>query len=420
MARIAPFRGVRYAVAELKPYVAPPYDVIPPPEREKLRQFPHNITHLTLPDSYDRAAQLWRKWQKEGILRADPSPAMYLLEQVFAHPATAETLRRLALVCLMALEEYDAGVVLPHENTQAQAKEDRLQLLRATEAHLEPIYGLVEGDLFPVLESLARTAPVVAEVEYTDGLHRLRRIEDTAVLEELTARVAPARVWIADGHHRYETCLLYRRERRDAEGNPPGLQPYDWLMIALTPLEDPGVVILPTHRVIPQASEQVLERLPGYLTQWFEVQPCSAQEVVHALRAGASRRGFAVVMRGAKAFTAWLREGIPPEALVPEPYGATTRRLDVTLLQAVVLQPLLGITHRHLERAEGIRYTRDEGEAIQWVLRGEGAMAFLLNPPTVQEVREVALAGEKMPPKSTYFYPKLLSGLVMRGLSETS
>lgn len=419
MARIAPFRGVRYDVSALKACVAPPYDVIAPPEREKLRQFPQNITHLTLPDSYDRAAQLWREWRNAGILRADPLPAMYLLEQVFAHPTTGDTLRRLALVCLMALEDYDAGVVLPHENTQARAKEDRLQLLRATCANLEPIYGLVEGDLFPMLESLTHTAPTVAEVEYTDGLHRLRRIEDAAVLEQLTARVAPARVWIADGHHRYETCLQYRRERRDAEGNPSGLQPYDWLMIALTPLEDPGVVILPTHRVIPQASEQVLARLPVYLGQWFEVQPCSAQEVVHALRAGASRRGFAAVMRGAKAFTAWLREGITPESLVPGAHGATTRRLDVTLLQAVVLEPIFGITHHHLERAEGIRYTRDDEEAIEWVLRGEGAVAFLLNPPTVQEVREVALAGEKMPPKSTYFYPKLLSGLVMRGLCET-
>lgn len=419
MARIAPFRGVRYDVSALKACVAPPYDVIAPPEREKLRQFPQNITHLTLPDSYDRAAQLWREWRNAGILRADPLPAMYLLEQVFAHPTTGDTLRRLALVCLMALEDYDAGVVLPHENTQARAKEDRLQLLRATCANLEPIYGLVEGDLFPMLESLTHTAPTVAEVEYTDGLHRLRRIEDAAVLEQLTARVAPARVWIADGHHRYETCLQYRRERRDAEGNPSGLQPYDWLMIALTPLEDPGVVILPTHRVLPQASEQVLARLPEYLGQWFEVQPCSAQEVVHALRAGASRRGFAAVMRGAKAFTAWLREGVTPESLVPEAHGAATRRLDVTLLQAVVLEPIFGITHHHLERAEGIRYTRDDEEAIEWVLRGEGAVAFLLNPPTVQEVREVALAGEKMPPKSTYFYPKLLSGLVMRGLCET-
>jgi uncharacterized protein (DUF1015 family) len=417
MARIAPFRGVRYALSELKPCVAPPYDVVTPPEREQLRQFPYNITYLTLPDSYEQAAQRWHEWQSKGVLQEDPRPAMYLLEQVFTHPATGETLRRLALVCLMALEEYGAGVVLPHENTQARAKEDRLQLLRATEANLEPIYGLVEGDLFPLLESLVLTAPTVAEVEYTDGQHRLRRIEDTAILQQLAARVATARVWIADGHHRYETCLQYRRERRAAEGNPSQLQPYDWLMIALTPLEDPGVVILPTHRVIPQASEQVLARLPEYLMQWFDVQRCPAHEVVHALQAGRPRRGFAAVMRDGQAFVAWLKEGIAGETLVPGEHSATYRRLDVTLLQALVLEPLFGITPRHLERAEGIRYTRDEGEAVRWVLQGEAAVAFLLNPPSVQEVREVALAGEKMPPKSTYFYPKLLSGLVMRALS---
>lgn len=416
MARIAPFRGVRYAVSDLRCCVAPPYDVISPPELHWLRQFAQNITHLTLPDSYERAAQLWREWQRSGVLQADPFPAMYLLEQEFTHPTTGESLQRLALVCLIALEEYDAGVVLPHENTQARAREDRLQLLRATEANLEPIYGLVEGDLFPLLQALRHTAPLVAQVEYTDGRHRLRRVDDTAVMEQLVQRVAPARVWIADGHHRYETCLQYRRERRAAEGNPADTQPYDWLMIALTPLEDPGVVILPTHRVLPHVDEEALSQLPNYLTRWFDVQPCSPREAVSALRAGASRRGFAVVMSDGRALAARLKQELTPEAIVPEEHGRATRRLDVTLLQAVVLEPLFGITRAHLERAEGVRYTRDEEEAIGWVIRGEAAVAFLLNPPTVQKVREVALAGEKMPPKSTYFYPKLLSGLVMRGM----
>jgi len=417
MARIAPFRGVRYVCSELKPCVAPPYDVIAPPEREQLRQFPYNIIHLTLPDSYEQAAQRWHEWQSKGVLQEDPRPAMYLLEQVFTHPATGETLRRLALVCLMALEEYEAGVVLPHENTQARAKEDRLNLLRATRANLEPIYGLVEGNLFPVLESLAGDTTKVAEVEYTDGLHRLRRIDDAVALRELTQQVSGARVWIADGHHRYETCLQYRRERRAAEGNPSELQPYDWVMIALTPLEDPGVVILPTHRVVPQASERVLNLLPEYLAQWFDMQPCAALEVVRLLQSGRPRRGFAAVMRDGQAFVACLKEGIARETLVPNEHSATYRQLDVTLLQSLVLEPIFGITPHHLERAEGIRYTRDEAEAIRWVLRGEAAVAFLLNPPHVQEVREVALAGEKMPPKSTYFYPKLLSGLLMRALS---
>ncbi|GIV14649.1 MAG: phosphatase [Armatimonadota bacterium] len=415
MARIAPFHGVRYTLAELRQCVAPPYDVITPPELFTLRQFPYNITHLTLPDSYEEAAKLWREWQQQGVLRAEPSPVMYLLEQQFSHPATGRPHRRLALVCLMALEEYDSGVVLPHENTQARAKEDRLQLLRATEANLEPIYGLVEGGLFPVLEDLAHVAPIVAEVEYTDGLHRLYRIEEASALEHLTALVAPSRVWIADGHHRYETCLQYRRERRAAEANPEQLQPYDWLMIALTSFEDPGVVILPTHRAVLQASEETLNQLPDYLAQWFEIHPCAAPEAVHCLHKSASRKGFAVVMQADKAFTAWLKEDAVPETLVSGERSLTFRHLDVTLLQALVLEPLFGITQHHLERAEGIRYTRDESEAIQWVSRGEAAVAFLLKPPTVQEVREVALAGEKMPPKSTYFYPKLLSGLVMRG-----
>ncbi|MER3474775.1 MAG: hypothetical protein C4335_12260 [Armatimonadota bacterium] len=416
MAQIAPFRGVRYVLSDLRQCVAPPYDVITPPERDKLRQFPCNMTHLTLPDRYDLAGSLWRQWQEQGILRADPEPAMYLLEQRFTHPVTGERCRRLALVCLMALEEYGTGVVLPHENTQAKAKEDRLQLLRATRANLEPIYGLVEGELFPVLDELVHTAPLIAEVEYTDGLHRLHRMEEPAALERTRELVAPARVWIADGHHRYETSLQYRRERRAAEGNPETLQSYDWLMIALTPFDDPGVVILPTHRVLPSASDHALARLPQWLAEWFDLQACAPQEVAGLLRQGGARRGFGVVLRGGRAFIAWLKPGVAPETLVPGEHSPAYRQLDVTLLQALVLEPLFGITHHHLERAEGIRYTRDEREAIEWVLSGDSAVAFLLNPPTVLEVREVALAGEKMPPKSTYFYPKLLSGLVMRAL----
>lgn len=416
MAHIAPFRGIRYALPELRQCVAPPYDVIAPPEREQLRRFTYNITHLTLPDSYDLAGSLWQKWQEQGALRADPQPAMYLLEQRFPHSLTGETYRRLALVCLMALEEYDAGVVLPHENTQAKAKEDRLHLLRATQANLEPIYALVEGNLFPLLGDLTHTASIVAEVEYTDGLHRLYRVDNAETLEQLTALVAPARVWIADGHHRYETCLQYRRERRAAEGNPQTSQPYDWLMVALTSFEDPGVVILPTHRVLVSASDDALAQLPDRLARWFDLHPCTPQEVPGLLRQGVSRRGFAVVRSGGTAFAAWLKPGLAPESFVPGEHSSVYRQLDVTLLQSLVLEPMFGMTQRHLERAEGIRYTRDEHEAIRWVLSGEARVAFLLNPPTVQEVRDVALAGEKMPPKSTYFYPKLLSGLVMRAL----
>lgn len=416
MARIAPFHGVRYGFADLQECVAPPYDVISLPEREKLRQSVYNITHLTLPDSYETAARLWLDWQSQGVLRRDPHPAMYLLEQRFTHPFTGEPLRRLALVCLMALEEYSAGVVLPHENTQAKAKEDRLQLLRATEANLEPIYGLVEGELFPELDLLTRSAPTVAEVQYTDGWHRLSLIEDQSTLMRLTELVATSRVWIADGHHRYETCLEYRRERRASEGNPPQQRPYDWLMVALTPYEDPGVVILPTHRALVHADIAALGELPRRLERWFDLQFCTPLEVPACLRSNVSRRGFGVVLQGGTAFTACIKPDVAPETLVPALRSNAYRSLDVTILQLVVLEPMFGITERQLESAEGILYTRDETEAIRWVLEGAASAAFLLNPPTVQQVREVALSGEKMPPKSTYFYPKLLSGLVMRAL----
>lgn len=417
MARLAPFRGIRYTLPNLQECVAPPYDVISPLEREQLQRFPYNITHLTLPDRYEHAAEQWNRWQQQGILQPDPQPTFYLLEQAFSLPHTGERRRRLALVCLMALEEYEAGVVLPHEHTQPRVKEDRLHLLRATEANLEPVYGLIEGGLLPLMEEVASLSPLVAEVEYHDGTHRLYRVESGQMVSQLVERAAHARVWIADGHHRYETCLRYRQEQRRAEEHSSGLRPYDWLMIALTALEDPGVVILPTHRVLLQAPAHVPSELPERLGRWFEVCPVALERVMQELGKGAPRRGFAWVTRTGQAYVAWLRAGISPQELVPEGRSAAYRQLDVTLLQSLVLEPLFGVTSQHLERAEGIRYTRDEQQAVEWVLRGEGAVAFLLNPPAVQEVREVALAGEKMPPKSTYFYPKLLSGLVMRSLT---
>lgn len=417
MARIAAFRGVRYTLKEVQTCVAPPYDVISSAERDALQEHPYNIIHLTLPEDYAKAKRLWQLWLSQGVLRQESEPCLYLIEQEFTHPLTAQSCRRLALVCLMALEEYEKGVVLPHENTQPRVKEDRLQLLRATEANLEAIHVLGEGDLFAPLNELCRQLPVVTTVEWTDGRHHLRIVSDAETVQRLIEQTASARVWIADGHHRYETCLQYRRERRRAEGNPADDRPYDWMMVALTPLEDPGIVILPTHRVVLHASPHQLQELPRYLARWFLVQSCSPRELADRLHAMPPQKGFAVVTQQGDAFIATLKGELCPEQIVPAHVGKAVRSLEVTLLQTLVLEPVFGITAEHLGRTEGIWYTREEQQAIEKVLKGEAAAAFLLNPPTVRDVRAVALAGERMPPKSTYFYPKLLSGLVMRALA---
>jgi uncharacterized protein (DUF1015 family) len=408
MATIRAFRALRYARL-IPEVVAPPYDVIDADRREQLANLsPYNIVHLTLPQNgetrYQRAHQLLQHWLADGVLRPDAEPALYRYTQQFIDPLSGATRTRTGYFVLLHTEPYERGVVLPHEHTFPGVKEDRFRLLEATRTHLEAIFGLYEPT--PSLQEALAEAfwePIahLEGAELPEGhLHRLERLTDAVALARIERAFEPCRIWIADGHHRYETALRFGQQY----GSEFSAERF--LPILLVPLDDPGLVILPTHRIL-------LEPLPGTPAEWhrrlepdFEIEPASPATLAEQVFASRGEAVGLILREGA-----WL---IRPRPKPPTPLqgeggseqGSPLHRLDAWWLHERLL-PALGVQN------SSIRYTRSAQEAIEAVQQGDGAAAFLLNPPQISILQQVALTGGRMPHKSTYFYPKVLSGLIM-------
>ena len=429
MAEIQPFRGIIYGpdrAGALEKLICPPYDVISPVEQEALYQRdPHNFVRIILNRAeagdddlspYRRAADCVSEWLDAGVLKEDDEPALYEYRQEFTNPADGNRRTRAGLFCALKLEPYSAGVVLPHEETRTKAKEDRLRLMRATRTNPEPIFGLFEDSrrfVARVLESLPPYQPEMRASVDGDN-HILRRITDRDVIAAIQGFLKNARVWIADGHHRYETALTYRDERRDPEADPRECRPEDYILVVLSAFEDPGMVVLPTHRLVKNVSGSRLEQLRLQLERYFEVSDVPLEQLA-ARMAGSpdsDEHRFGVVLPD----SAWMLElrDVSVMSSAVEGHADVWKRLDVSILHALALDRSLGIPMADLATTPDIGYTRDWHEAIQKVRGGEFQLAFMLNNPSADEVRRVASAGDKMPPKSTFFYPKLWSGLVMR------
>lgn len=425
MAVIRPFQGLRYSseAGPLSDLVAPPYDVLSQEERDEYAaKNPHNVVHLTLPQSqqddrskyvkYARSAATLAEWRREGSLTPETAPSFYRYVQTFTTPGTGKSHTRTALIALIKVEPYDNGVVLPHEQTFPKHKEDRLRILEATRAHLECIYGLFEDDGGAAFKAIS-AAPATTSVEVTtdDGVkHVLEPITDPATNEQLAAQLADKKVWIADGHHRYETALTFR----GMQGEKQGLIAEDFMMMALSSMSDPGLVLLPTHRIVnkmPVAEDQ-LESLFG---THFTIRRAPNDQLLEELeRAGSHSRVFGVALPSGNGMLLTLKNAGDALQWVESEGTDRLKLLDVTILHDVIFGNLL-----NLHGLEFFSYTRDPQEALDAVKSGAGA-AFLMNPPTVEDMREIALGGEKMPQKSTYYYPKILSGLVLWSLNDFS
>ena len=423
MAEIRPFQGLRYSdeAGSLGVLTAPPYDVISPEMRDSLAaRNPHNVVHLTLPESkeddrskfvkYARSAALLADWRRNGALLLEGQPAIYRYTQRFTIPHMGE-LTRSSVIALIKVEPYEKGVVLPHEQTFPKHKEDRLRILEATRAHLECIFGLFEDPNGRVHESIVQSpAQGAVETVSDDGtFQRLEPITDPAACAHLMDLLSDKKVWIADGHHRYETACTFR----EAQGPKDGPIAEDYMMMALSSMSDPGLVLLPTHRVltqIPIDNATMLERL-GQHFRIKEVHASRLMETIeHDQRSG--RVAFGVALEGSEGY---VLEALEPEnlyKLVPGDHSHDLKKLDVTVLHSVIFEQLLEVTG-----LDAVRYTRDAHEAVTWVNEGNRA-AFLMNPPTVDDMRRIALGGEKMPQKSTYYFPKILSGLVIWSLND--
>ena len=430
MVDILPFRGVRYdpaaAGGDLSALVAPPYDVISPAAQAALyEKHPANVVRLILgreDDKYAQAARLFREWIASGVLKADDEPALYVYHQTFDDPATGKPApERMGLICLLKLEDYSTGRVLPHEKTLTGPKTDRLELLRATEAQFESIYGLYSDPDQSVQSFLREYDDRETVIERVDNLigssHRIERLTDASAHAVLRDLLADTPVFIADGHHRYGTALNYRREVRRAQPGVSEDAPIaaDYILITLTAFEDEGLVVLPTHRLVRNVPPEKIAALPDALAAHFTLSNSSpdAVEAEIAAQSEAGKVAFGIVLPPGQVQLAVLNASAVKAA---DPGSPAVKRLPVTLLGSLILDQCLGIDADAVAAGDHVSYTRDFAEALAAVERGEAQAAFLLGRPTVQEIKDVSLAGDVMPQKSTFFFPKLLSGLVLRDL----
>ncbi len=424
MAAIRPFRGLRFtsSAGSLQALVAPPYDVLSPSEREDLAvRNEHNIVHLTLPEQhpddrskyikYARSAALLADWRRTGTLAAEPVPALYRYTQSFHLPHISDAFTRTSFIALIKVEPYEKGVVLPHEQTFPKHKEDRMRILEATRAHLECIFGLYEDPAGEVLSALKK-APVGSEVDVLsdDGTtQKLEPITDQDSVDKLTHLLADKKVWIADGHHRYETAVAFREKL----GPKDDLIPEDFMMMALSSMSDPGLVLLPTHRIVHKMPFSTAEAKTA-LAQVFDLHNTHSSRLPDAIEKAQAegKRAFGIAFEGGDGIVAIPKDEAALLALDDSNGSDALKGLDVSVLHRVIFEKILGV-----QGLDSISYTRDAAEAYRAADEGAAA-SFLMNPPTVDDMKEIALGGEKMPQKSTYYFPKILSGLVLWSLND--
>jgi len=435
MSTIIPFHGTRYdpkVVGDVKQVVAPPYDIIDAAGQKALHdRHPQNIIRLELgldqpgdspeQNRYTRAASTLRDWLKSGALKRDEQPALYYHTIEYTPPyapAGSPTKILKGFLAIVKLEALDSGHIYPHENTRSAAKTDRLNLLEACKTNFSPIWSLYsdpQGTVLGLLEAAVKGKP--APIDFRDDVgfrQQLWAVTDPSVLKHAVEALRSKPLFIADGHHRYETALNYQKLRRQQAGAPTGLHSYDSVLMLLTALEDPGLTVLPTHRVTTTVLPSY-DRVQSLLGTTFDLQEFPFTAATQA----ATRAKFIEAMRTTgrtvpvfglafKGDSRYVTLGLKP-AHRPPAQASPRAKLDVSLLQQLVVTTLCPTQ----EEQEAILYTKDDHEALDWVAKGSGTGALLLNATKVSEVQAVATAGERMPHKSTYFFPKPLTGLVI-------
>ena len=416
MADVQPLRAIHYDIGAAGPLdrlTAPPYDVIDPELRgELVARSPHNVVEIDLPagdDPYRHAGELWDRWQAQGILRRDPEPALWALEQTYTAPGGGRHTRR-GFFGRVRVTPYGPGLIRPHERTHPAAKQDRLELMRATRANLSPIFSLYRD---PEAAAWSALAPALegepwGEVTDDDGtVHRLWHVADPAVIDAVRSAMADRELLIADGHHRYETARTYADEV-GGEGD------HRFVLMCLVSMSDPGLTVFPTHRLVGRLEEERRARLEEELRRDFDVEQVDPDRVVpEQVNGGPPTYGY--LDQGGRSLR--LRLGSPESverALAG--HSPSYRNLDTAVLEKLVLEDTLGLTEEDISHQRGLAYARDLDQARELLDTGDYELAFLLRPTPIEQVEAVAEAGETMPPKSTYFYPKLLSGLLFNPL----
>src|SRR5689334_6004019 len=433
MADIAPLRPLRYSASDLSALVAPPYDVISPAERaELMARSPHNVVRLILPEGegdtkYGHAATLLGGWRNEHVLTRDETPAFYRYQQTFTPPGGGAQRTRRGFLALVRLVPFSDRIVLPHERTLSGPKEDRLKLFRATRTNLSPGFMLYR-DPDRALDAVLETGTKVASFVTADGIeHRLSKVAGAEAIRTVTEHIAKSSLLIADGHHRYETALHYSRE---VDATARAEKPYGpraehrYFMSFLCNGDDPDLMVFATHRLVHALPSFDWVDFMRHASDLFDVTPVTGDiETAGRRLAEAGRNGTSFMA------VAPPREGALRMALLSLKKGTdlakhptlgqrpkAVRVTDAAILHSGVLEHLLGISVAAQEKKTNLVYLQDPKLGLASLEKGEGQVLFLMNPTPVAQVREVAEAGEVMPQKSTYFYPKVLTGLTIHTL----
>jgi uncharacterized protein (DUF1015 family) len=439
MAEIVPFHAIRYAATRgraLALLLAPPYDQISQDQRDEfLRRSPHNVVHLTLGEDragdgpganrYTRAGAYLQAWLAEGVLRRDATPAIYPLEESFWSP-DGRDLRRRGFLAAVRLHDFSEGIIVPHEKTLAAPKADRLENMRQVKANVSPLFGLYRDDGETTAQALsaATAGDPIAETDTDDGVHhRMWRTEEPGLVKAFQDVLASNRIFIADGHHRYETALEYRRLLDEETPGLPAHGGHHYVLMLLCPMNDPGLFMFATHRLLFGLPDFSLPSFLESLSQYFRVElldedlrrPAGRAWAISKLaeHGGKASTFLVVTAEDRRARVVTLRDDVNlvGAGLPPSP---TLQALDVTVLHSLVLQHILRISPTAQENQENLTYVRDAGEAVNRVLSGEHQVGFLLNPTPMWQVEALGDAGETMPQKSTLFHPRLWSGLALR------
>jgi len=430
MAEIIPFRGVRYnlnLINDLSQVITPPYDVI---DEKKQKYYyeksPYNIIRLEygqiFPQDdennnvYTRAAWELKKWMEQEILHQEEQPALYLYEMGFQ--LGGEKYTRRGFFACVKVEDFHKKVILPHEETLSKPKEDRLKLLRACKANFSPIFGLFSDKEF-VVEGAFKKLQEKTIIDFQDeeGInHRLWAIKKGPEVNSIVSLLKDKQIFIADGHHRYETALEFSKEMG-------GKEDYSYVLMGLVNLYNPGLVVLPTHRLVKNLSNFDLKSFLNKISTYFYLEEFSFQEndkfnVFEKLqeklhKIGEKRNHAFGVYGGSNSFYLLTLKDKKVMDHFDLDYSPDWKDLDVSVLQVIIMENILEIKSTQRKEESNLTYKRDEKESIEEVDRGSHQLAFFLNPTRVEEIITVAGGGERMPQKSTFFYPKLITGLVI-------
>ncbi len=439
MAQVAPFRGMYFdtaKVGDLSQVVTPPYDVIRPDEREAFAaKHPNNMVHLILPPAhpgdnplenrYTRAAAVFRQWQQEGVFRRADKPAYYYWETRFSHEGRDYTRRGLA--ALVHLEPFHKGIILPHEQTFSKAKADRLELFKSSQAHFSPIYALFPDPANQILDELAKGAsasPLLSCIDVEGREQLVYPVTDPDIQVAVYQALKPLQLFIADGHHRYETALAFQKWMKERYPLTSPRAPFNFMFMYLANLYDPELVILMAHRLLkgPRLKNLEVGGIVARLERHFDVTPLTPPPGDNAAYAhyiqgqlaavGQSDTVFIMVGFGLKAWRLQLKEGVRQKILAREMHPALAA-LDVAVLNYLVLGKGIGLDAKALDDQETCKYSSKLEEVIHMLASKEARLAFVLNPTKIDQVREVAMNSLVMPRKSTYFYPKVMTGLLL-------